>query len=84
MLVIATVVATASAAIGTIVSFHLDGATGACIVLTQASFFIAAFLFAPKHGVLRKRGADAGLMRYFSTRLQPAASRRSCGRKRPL
>ncbi|MDP2408718.1 MAG: metal ABC transporter permease [Pseudolabrys sp.] len=55
MLVIATVVATTSAAIGTIVSFHLDGATGACIVLTQATFFIVAFLFAPKHGVLRKR-----------------------------
>jgi len=55
MLAIATAVATASAAIGTVVSFHLDGATGACIVLTQAAFFVLAFLFAPKHGVLRRR-----------------------------
>ncbi|RDV01372.1 metal ABC transporter permease [Undibacter mobilis] len=54
MLVIATVVATVSAALGTIASFHLDGATGACIVLTQAVFFVAAFLFAPKHGVWRR------------------------------
>jgi manganese/iron transport system permease protein len=52
MLVIATVVATISAALGTIVSFHIDGATGACIVLIQASFFILAFLFAPKRGLL--------------------------------
>ena len=54
MLVIATAVATVSAAIGTLVSFHLDGATGACIVLTQALVFIVVFLFAPKHGVLRR------------------------------
>ena len=37
MLVIATAVAIASSALGTIVSFHIDGATGACIVLIQAS-----------------------------------------------
>ncbi|HKY86145.1 MAG TPA: metal ABC transporter permease [Pseudorhodoplanes sp.] len=52
MLVIATAVATISAALGTIVSFHIDGATGACIVLIQAAFFILAFLFAPKRGLL--------------------------------
>jgi manganese/iron transport system permease protein len=57
MLVIATVVSTASAALGTIVSFHIDGATGACIVLVQASFFVTAFLFAPKGGILRRRVA---------------------------
>ena len=55
MLLIATVVALASAFIGTIVSFHIDGATGACIVLTQALFFVAAFLFGPKGGVLREQ-----------------------------
>ena len=54
MLVIATAVATMSAALGTIISFHIDGATGACIVLTQALFFILAFLFAPKRGILRR------------------------------
>lgn len=55
MLVIATGVAVTSAAIGTIASFHLDGATGACIVLVQAAFFVAAFLFAPKHGLIKTR-----------------------------
>lgn len=58
MLGIATVVALVSAFIGTIVSFHIDGATGACIVLTQALIFTAAFLFAPKGGVLRRRTAS--------------------------
>ncbi len=57
MLVIAAAVALTSAFVGTIVSFHIDGATGACIVLTQALIFAAAFLFAPKQGVLRRRSA---------------------------
>ncbi len=57
MLAIATAVALTSAFIGTVVSFHIDGATGACIVLTQALFFAMAFLFAPKQGVLRRRAA---------------------------
>jgi len=52
MLVIATAVATVSAALGTLVSFHIDGATGACIVLIQSAFFVLAFLFAPKRGLL--------------------------------
>jgi manganese/iron transport system permease protein len=57
MLAIAVAVAVGSSAFGTIVSFHIDGATGACIVLTQAAVFVAAFLFAPKRGLLRRRGA---------------------------
>ncbi len=60
MIAIAFGVATISAALGTIVSFHIDGATGACIVLIQAAFFLLAFLFAPKRGLLmRRRGGDA-------------------------
>jgi len=62
MLVIATATATVSAAAGTIISFHIDGATGACIVLTQALFFILAFLFAPKRGIwMRTRHVAAPL-----------------------
>ena len=52
MLVIATAVAIASSALGTIVSFHIDGATGACIVLIQFVIFVLAFLFAPKRGLV--------------------------------
>ena len=33
----------------------VDGATGACIVLVQASAFLTAFLFAPKRGLLAVR-----------------------------
>ena len=50
-------VAVASAVIasfaGTVVSFHLDAATGACIVLAQTALFILALLFAPGKGLLR-------------------------------
>jgi manganese/iron transport system permease protein len=60
MLVIATAVATVSAALGTIVSFHIDGATGACIVLVQAAMFVLALLLAPKYGLVWKgrRGSE--------------------------
>ena len=55
MLPTAVAVALVSAAIGTIASFHLDGATGACIVLVQAAAFVLAFLFAPKRGLVWSR-----------------------------
>ncbi|MFZ5732387.1 MAG: metal ABC transporter permease [Pseudomonadota bacterium] len=57
MLVIATAVATGSSVLGTLISFHIDGATGACIVLVQATVFVLAFLFAPKRGLLAARAA---------------------------
>lgn len=52
MLLIAVGMATAAAAVGTLLSFHIDAATGACIVLVQAALFALAFLFAPKGGLL--------------------------------
>jgi manganese/iron transport system permease protein len=59
MLIIAAAVAIASSALGTVISFHIDAATGACIVLIQALAFVTAFLFAPKRGLLvaHARGA---------------------------
>jgi len=51
MLVIAVVAACSSAVLGTFISFHINGATGACVVLVQALVFLAAFLFAPKRGL---------------------------------
>lgn len=65
MLLIAAGVAIGSSVLGTIASFHLDGATGACIVLTQTAVFVLVFFFAPKRGLLaarsRRRTAPAGL-----------------------
>jgi manganese/iron transport system permease protein len=58
MLAIAAAVAIGSSVVGTIVSFHIDGATGPCIVLIQMAAFLAAFLFAPQGGLLRRRAAQ--------------------------
>jgi manganese/iron transport system permease protein len=58
MLAIAAAVAIGSSVTGTLVSFHIDGATGPCIVLIQMALFLLAFLFAPG-GVLRGNPAHA-------------------------
>ncbi|MFN3623353.1 MAG: metal ABC transporter permease [Hyphomicrobium sp.] len=62
MLVIAAAVAIGSSVLGTLISFHIDGATGPCIVLLQAFVFVLAFLFAPGRGVLalRRNSHSAG------------------------
>ena len=57
MLAIAAAVSISSSVIGTLISFHVDGATGPCIVLFQAALFLAAFLFAPANGILRAKPA---------------------------
>lgn len=59
MLLIAAGVAIGSSTLGTIVSYHIDGATGPCIVLIQAAVFVAAFLLAPRAGILRRRFGPA-------------------------
>jgi len=47
--------------IGAYLSYFLDGATGGVIVVLQTALFIAAFVFAPKHGILAaKRRASEG------------------------
>ncbi|MCW1883498.1 metal ABC transporter permease [Luteolibacter flavescens] len=59
MLMIATASAVGSTVTGIFISFHIEGSTGACIVLTQALVFTASLLFAPKYGiygVARRRG----------------------------
>jgi manganese/iron transport system permease protein len=55
MLVIAVAVAVGSSVVGTLASFHIDGATGPCIVLIQTCVFLVAFLLAPQRGLLTKR-----------------------------
>jgi manganese/iron transport system permease protein len=46
---------------GAYLSYFLDGVTGAVIVLLQTLIFLAAFVFAPKHGLLaaRRKAAEA-------------------------
>ena len=54
MLAIAVAVAVSSSVVGTLVSFHIDGATGPCIVLIQMAIFCLAFVFGPYGGLLRR------------------------------
>ncbi len=42
MLIVAVCAAVTSSVLGTILSFHIDAATGPCIVVVQAGFFLAA------------------------------------------
>ena len=58
MLIIATASAVFSGVVGTYISYFLDGATGACIVLTQAMIFVLALLFSPKNGLITRRFAS--------------------------
>ncbi|WP_439496190.1 metal ABC transporter permease [Bosea sp. (in: a-proteobacteria)] len=50
MLLVAIGVATLSSVLGTILSFHIDAATGPCIVVVQAAFFLAALAFRLRAG----------------------------------
>ena len=52
MLWIATASAVFSSLAGVYVSFFLNGSTAACMVLVQSLIFMAALVFAPKHGLL--------------------------------
>jgi manganese/iron transport system permease protein len=44
-----------TSAAGAYLSYFLDGATGGVIVVLQTLVFLAAFIFAPKHGLLAGR-----------------------------
>lgn len=45
MLIIAMFVSVASSLLGTIISYHIDAATGPCIILLQALFFLLALIY---------------------------------------
>ena len=53
MLLVAVAVAVTSSVLGTILSFHLDAATGPCIVVVQAGFFLAALALNLRRASLR-------------------------------
>jgi manganese/iron transport system permease protein len=59
MLAISASVSVAASIVGTLVSFHIDGATGPCIVLIQAAVFLLAFLFGPRGGLLARAPVEA-------------------------
>lgn len=55
LLIISVSLGTLTSAIGTWISYFLDGATGGIIVILQTLLFLMAFLFAPKHGLFASR-----------------------------
>lgn len=61
LLVIAVALGASTSFLGAYLSYFLDGATGGVIVVLQTLVFLAAFVFAPKHGILaaRRRAATA-------------------------
>lgn len=60
LIAISVAVGALTSLLGAYLSYFLDGATGGVIVILQTLIFLAAFLFAPKHGLLAARHrADA-------------------------
>ena len=55
LLVLAVVIGVSTGAVGAYASYFLDGATGGIIVALQTLIFLAAFVVAPKHGLLAAR-----------------------------
>jgi len=55
LLIISVTLGTLTSAVGTWISYFLDGATGGIIVILQTAIFLITFLFAPKHGLIASR-----------------------------
>lgn len=55
MLWLAAALGVATSLAGAYASYFINGATGGCIVTLQTLVFLAAFVFAPKHGLLATR-----------------------------
>ncbi|WEZ85182.1 metal ABC transporter permease [Rhizobium sp. 32-5/1] len=55
LLMIAVIIGALTSFVGAYASYFLDGATGGIIVCLQTLVFLAAFFFAPKHGMLAAR-----------------------------
>lgn len=55
LLIMAVVIGALTSFTGAYISYFLDGATGGIIVLLQTLIFLAAFILAPKHGLIAAR-----------------------------
>ncbi len=61
VILIAVALGAVTSFVGAYASYFLDGATGGIIIVLQTAIFLAAFVFAPKHGLLaaRRRAREA-------------------------
>ncbi|MET3598470.1 metal ABC transporter permease [Martelella mangrovi] len=55
LVALAAAIGAVTSLVGAYVSYFMDGATGGIIIVLQTLLFLAAFLFAPKHGMLAAR-----------------------------
>ena len=55
LLILSVAIGALTGFFGAYISYFLDGATGGIIVVLQTVVFLVAFVFAPKHGLLRAR-----------------------------
>jgi len=55
LILIAIAIGAGTSFVGAYLSYFVNGATGGVIVTLQTLLFLAAFYFAPRHGVLASR-----------------------------
>lgn len=60
MIGLATAMGVVTSLLGAYLSYYFDGSTGGCIVTLQSLLFVAALVFAPKHGLRAQRRRRAG------------------------
>ena len=61
LIALSVAIGATTSAVGTYISYFLDGSTGGVIVTLQTLVFLTAFVFAPKHGILaQRRKSQAG------------------------
>ncbi|MBB1491285.1 MULTISPECIES: metal ABC transporter permease [unclassified Paracoccus (in: a-proteobacteria)] len=60
LIALSVAIGTATSFLGAYLSYFLDGATGGIIVCLQTLVFLAAFVWAPKHGLLAARARARG------------------------
>ena len=55
LIIVSVAIGTVTSFVGAYASYFINGATGGVIVVLQTLIFLAAFVFAPKHGMLAAR-----------------------------
>ncbi|WP_273691036.1 metal ABC transporter permease [Ketogulonicigenium vulgare] len=67
LIALSVAIGTLTSFFGAYISYYLDGATGGIIVCLQTLIFLAAFIFAPKHGLLAARAKARAALRESET-----------------
>lgn len=67
LIALSVIIGTVTSFVGAYASYFLDGATGGIIVCLQTLIFLAAFVWAPKHGLRAARARAAAALRAEAT-----------------